>query len=219
MRIPFQLMVICFPMFLFGQTTLDYFSRPGLNINSYHQCYVDCGYSTSYTFYEKKVVNGDTVLFFSHNDGAASLGLQVLDKKVYRYHSAQFRTLLYDFGLEEGAVIEEGFYEGSKVVSRSDTTLLNGESRMKLDLVMNDTIPVTWVEGIGDLNRGLATYYELMATDYFFCARDSMGDLLVNPGYEDECAYYSCVAATANFTLEKDGHTVSFDNHSRYGKY
>ena len=206
-------------LLMHGQTMEDYFSRSGLNINSYHQCYVDCGYSTSYTFLNKQIKGSDTVLYFVHNDGYGSLSLWVEDKKVFIYHSATAKVLLYDFGLEVDEMIAEGYYAGSTVVSKSDTTLLNGEKRLKLQLVRSDSTPVTWVEGIGDIDRGLATEYEPMATDYFFCARDSTGMLLLNPEEEENCELYSCVVPRVSFNSEQNGFTISLSNQTLFGKY
>ncbi|HEY3385138.1 MAG TPA: T9SS type A sorting domain-containing protein [Saprospiraceae bacterium] len=205
----------------YSQTTQNYFSRPGLNVNSYHVCYIDCGYSTSYTFLSKTVMGNDTVLSFVHNDGGfPSLLLQVIDKKVYQYYSPTEKQLRYDFGLEPGEVITEGYYAQSTVVSKSDTTILNGETRIKLTLIRDDSTPVTWVEGIGDVDRGLAPDdYDPMAIDYFFCARDSTGDLLVNESELADCLYYGCVAPTPDFTYEQNDSTVSFSNTSLFGKF
>jgi PKD repeat protein len=210
----FLLLSLC----LHSQTTEDYFSRPGLNINSWHSCYVDCGNSTSYTFSHKNIIGNDTVLYFVHNEGYGSLSLLVEDSKVFDYHSPSLKRLLYDFGLQPGEIVTEGYYEASTVVGRSDTLMLNGETRLKLTLIRSDSTPVTWVEGIGDIHRGLATEYEAMGTDYFFCARDSTGDLLVNPGQESFCTYYGCVVPRAGYTMQQSDYTVSFSNTSLYGK-
>jgi hypothetical protein len=214
-----QFYFICFVLLYasaYGQTTQDYFSRPGLNINSYHACYIDCGNSTSFTFSHKQIVESDTLLHFVHNDGYGSLALQVEDKKVFVYVTPTIRDLLYDFGLEPGEIISGGYYDSSTVVSKSDTTLLNGEKRLKLTLVRSDSSAVTWVEGIGDVHRGLAEWYDPMATDYFFCARDSTGDLLVTPGEEDNCALYGCVTPTARFDIQQNDFTISFNNTSSF---
>ena len=138
----------------FSQTTLDYFSRPGLNINSYHSCYIDCGNSTSYTFLDKLIQGNDTILHFLHNEGYGTLTLLIEGKKVFEYHSPTLKRLIYDFGLEPGVIISEGYYQGALVLSKSDTLLLNGETRLKMRLIRNDLTYVTWVEGIGDVHRG-----------------------------------------------------------------
>lgn len=201
-----------------GQTTQEYFSRPGLNINAYHQCKFDCGHSTSFTFTQTKIVNGDTLLYFVHNEGYSPLSLWVVDKKVFMYHSSSFIDLLYDFALEAGEMITEGYYAGSTVVSKSDTTLLNGETRLKLQLVRSDLTDVTWVEGIGDVARGLATEYDPTAIDYFFCARDSTGDLLINLEEIENCETYSCVRPYPAFAFEQNEYTVSFSNQTLFAK-
>ena len=215
-RLLYLNLVLLLTQGIHSQTTEDYFSRPGLNVNSYHSCYVDCGNSTSFTLSHKKIIESDTILYFVHNDGYSSLSLQIEDRKVYIYYTPAVRDLLYDFGLEPGEVITEGYYAASTVVSKSDTTLLNGEKRLKLTLVRSDSTPVTWVEGIGDIDRGLATEYDPMGTDYFFCARDSTGDLLVTPGEEDNCALYGCVAPTAKFDIQQNDFTISFNNASSF---
>jgi hypothetical protein len=101
-----------------GQTTEDYFSRPGLNINSWHSCYVDCGNSTSYTFLNKEVKENDTLLYFVHNEGYGSLSLLIQSKKVFEYFSTTVKRLIYDFGLEPGEIVSEGYYEASTVVAK-----------------------------------------------------------------------------------------------------
>lgn len=219
MRLHFLILFLLLFKDVFSQTTEEYFSRPGLNINSYHSCYVDCGYSTSFTYSHKNILGSDTVLHFIYNEGYSSLALQVVGKKVYIYYAPEDTVLLYDFGLDPGEMMTAGYYDQSTLLSKSDTTLLNGEKRLKLNLIRSDLTPVTWVEGIGDIDRGLATEYDPMGMDYFFCARDSMGDLLVNPDEIENCALYGCVAPTAAFNIEQSDFTVSFSNTSQYSKY
>jgi len=101
-----------------GQSTVDYFSRPGLNINSWHSCYVDCGNSTSYTFLNKEVKENDTLLYFVNNEGYGSLSLLVPGKKVFEYYSPTAKRLIYDFGLEPGEIVSEGYYEAFTVVAK-----------------------------------------------------------------------------------------------------
>lgn len=218
-RLLYLIILILYSGIAFSQSTFDYFSRPGLKINSYHQCYVDCGNSTSFTFLEKRIQGNDTILYFVHNEGYNSLSLLVEDKKVFEFYSPTIKRLIYDFGLEPGEMVTEGYYEASTVTSKSDTLLLNGETRLKMNLIRSDLTPVIWVEGIGDVHRGLATEYEPMGTDYFFCALDSTGDLLVNPNEVANCTLYSCVTPFAVYTIEHNGFTISFLNQSLFGKY
>lgn len=218
MRLFYIIPILFCSLLMYGQTTQEYFSRPGLNINSYHQCYVDCGFSTSYTFSHKQILEGDTVLKFVHNEGHEFLSLWVDQKKVFIYSSSS-KVLLYDFGLEVDDVVAEGYYYGSTVVLKADTTLLNGEKRLKLELVRSDSTEVTWVEGIGDVDRGLATAYDPMAVDYFFCAGDSTGYFLLNPEEIENCERYSCVVPYPGFEFEQNDFTLSFSNQTLFGKH
>jgi hypothetical protein len=57
-------------------------------------------------------------LCFVHNEGYGLLSLLIQSKKVFEYYSPTAKRLIYDFGLEPGEIVSEGYYEASTVVAK-----------------------------------------------------------------------------------------------------
>src|SRR5688572_1131061 len=99
MRIPIFICLLTFiTSYTYGQTTEDYFSRPGLNISSYNEFMGDTS-SIAYSYSHKREICGDTVLVFSSNKNSYNIYLRIEGGKVYKTNFSCTKELLYDFGL------------------------------------------------------------------------------------------------------------------------
>jgi photosystem II stability/assembly factor-like uncharacterized protein len=193
-----------------GQTTEDYFSRPGLNISSYNEVLGDTS-SLSYSYSHKRVICGDTVLVFGSNQNSGNLFLLIEGGKVYKTDFSCQKELLYNFDLTVGQHVIGGFYNFKTVTSISDTLLLNGEHRRHFKLEGG----YDWVEGIGDTRRGLLpeSYY---GQNHFICAKDSIGDMLVHPFNGNKCNAFNCPRPRPGFISDNHDAIVSFYNDSHF---
>jgi len=218
MRFLVRIFILLGPWIGNSQTTEDYFSRPGLNINAYHTACCGTAHPSSYTFAYRTNLCDKNVLAFTRNDGMGTIFLLIEEKKVYFLYTNCSKILFYDFGLMPGDTIKEGFYQNSRLISKDEIMLLNGEKRMQFELLTQFDKPVTWIEGIGDVNRGLYPDEDFEGDDIFVCARDSTGDLLMNWEEADNCAIHGCPAPRANFTTEQNDFMISFSNESLFAE-
>ncbi|HNE28708.1 MAG TPA: PKD domain-containing protein, partial [Saprospiraceae bacterium] len=130
-------------------------------------------------------------------------------------------SLLYDFDLVVGQSFQGNSSPLLKVEETGQVTLLNGESRrwIRLKEPYNGYF-VEWIEGIGDIDRGLIpNWYDFEGYDIFTCARDASGDLWMAPGASAAlCDSLSCPLPKPAFVVaDNDGVTVNFLNTSRDG--
>src|SRR5687768_7915563 len=143
---------------LSAQTLEDYFSRPGLKLNSYIASFNGIGFdesSTSFSYVGKKALCEDTVLIFAYNEGFANRYVLIEEKKVYHVYSDCTRELMYDFSLLPGERVTEGVYADHLVIGRNEVTLENGEVRLLFELLPpQSSWSVKWIEGIGDITAG-----------------------------------------------------------------
>ncbi|MEP6794173.1 MAG: PKD domain-containing protein [Saprospiraceae bacterium] len=212
MKVPIIFCLIITTFRSFGQSTEDYFSRPGLNISAYNEFLGDTS-SLSYSYSHKREICGDTVLVFGSNQGAGNIYLRIEGGKVYTTDFSCQKELLYDFGLSVGQHIFGGFYDFATVISIQDTLLLNGEHRRHFKLQSSGTYD--WVEGIGDLRRGLLPESDY-GSNHFVCARDSAGEMLVHPFYGNKCSALNCPRPRPDFSSEVHESTVEFQNNSHF---
>lgn len=199
-----------------AQTTEDYFSRPGLNINANHEGCCGSGHRASYTYTGLDTICGKEVLVFMHNEGIKILYLWIDQNKVYTISPNCYSRLYYDFSLNPGDTVKEGFYMNCVVLDKINIPLLNGEIRTKYELLTRQGQPVSWVAGIGDINRGLLPEHDFEGQDVFICARDSTGDLWINPEESENCETFGCPAPRANFAFDKNDFTISYSNKSLF---
>jgi PKD repeat protein len=213
MKFPIIIILLsCIAFRTYCQTTEDYFSRPGLNISSYNEFLGDTS-SISYSYSHKREICGDTVLVFGSNQNTGNIFLLIEGSKVYKTDFSCQKELLYNFGLTVGQHVIGGFYDFATVISISDTFLLNGEHRRHFKLQGGSVYD--WVEGIGDLRRGLLPESDY-GQNYFICAQDSVGDMLVHPFNGDKCDAFSCPRPRADFSSEINDAVVSFKNESHF---
>ncbi|HEX5113404.1 MAG TPA: hypothetical protein VFV79_11185, partial [Saprospiraceae bacterium] len=104
-----SVITLLIPFFANAQTTAEYFSRPGLNINAFNEYFGDTS-SASYTYSHKKVLCGDTVLVFALNNSNENLNLFIDGDKVYKRTIWCEDELLYNFGLQVGQKVLSGYY-------------------------------------------------------------------------------------------------------------
>jgi hypothetical protein len=205
---------------LFSQTTKDFFNRPGLSINAYHYGCCGSGHNSAYTFAYESFHCGEDVLTFARNDGRGFAYLAFDGYKVYIITSYCVKTLYYDFGLNVGDTLQEGFYEHENLVvtETSMITLLNGEERRKVVLTGGWNQIVTWVEGIGDLDRGLYPEMDYEGYDVFVCAADPSGNIWENPEEVHQCEYYNCPSPRPGFDVLQNDFTVTLTNTSLFAE-
>lgn len=152
---------------------------------------------------------------FLKNDNLSPIYLLILDKKVYKTNFACTPELMYDFGLEVGQHMFGGFYSGAMLVNKWDTTLLTGEKRMIFELVRSGA-HYYWIEGIGDIHRGLIPDNLNEGTEHFICARDSTGDLWIDPLEVEKCPIYGCAQPNPGFSFKENDLDIIFTNESRF---
>lgn len=195
-----------------AQTTEEYFSRPGLSINAFNE-YIGDTSSVSFSFSHKEFICGDSVLVFGSNTYNSNIYLLITDGKVYQISLACEKTLLYNFGLTPGQSASTIACSSCMLQEIRDTTLLNGEQR-RLFVMQGGNNPL-WIEGIGDIRRGLLPKAE-NGTNRFICARDSTGDLLISTFYGNKCNAYGCPKPRTGFSFEASESTLSFHNESQF---
>jgi photosystem II stability/assembly factor-like uncharacterized protein len=148
--------------------------------------------------------------------------LQISSGKVYRVAPGAncYKNLFYDFDLEVGET-----FDGSSigvgmlfVTEKSTYNLLNNEPRRYLKLTNNLASPsltVEWVEGIGDIQRGLLPFFpDFEGYDIFVCARDANSELLSPTSPVALCDSFSCQVPYAGFQFAKSDKVVAFTNTS-----
>jgi len=210
------LVSVLLPLIINGQTTEDYFSRPGLKINKYHFNFYDGQYSKSFTFIEKTTFCNLPVLRFAYNQGLGYDYLWIDGKKVYDIDIDCNRTLLYDFGVHVGDVISQGIYEDFQVSSLDSIVLLNGERRLQITLLSTYGYSVSWIEGIGIATRLPFPQEDFEGEDRFVCARDENGMLWYNASELDKCDSLSCLNSRSSFSYNQNDFTLSFTNESSF---
>ncbi|MBK9983310.1 MAG: T9SS type A sorting domain-containing protein [Saprospiraceae bacterium] len=211
-----RVFLLLVPMIVRGQTTEDYFSRPGLNINAYHIGYFDNPFSNSFTLTDTTTLCGRHVLVFSYNEGLAKRFIQIDGDKVYQIYSDCTRELLFDFSLEPGNKITEGFYADYTVVGRNEVILENGEVRFLFDVDSPQGYRRSWIEGIGDIEAGLFPINDPEGLDVFVCARDSTGILWSNAQQLGKCDSLSCLQPRALFSFVQNDFQISVTNASEF---
>lgn len=207
-----QSLLIFLHLGVIAQSTADYFSRPGLSINAFNE-YIGDTSSVSYSFSHKEFICGDSVLVFGSNISFNNIYLLITEGKVYQINLACEKTLLYNFGLTPGQSVSSIACPSCILQEIRDTTLLNGEQR-RLFVMQGGNNPL-WMEGVGDIRRGLIPYPQ-NGTNRFICARDSTGDLLISMFYADKCNAFGCPKPRTAFSFEASESTISFHNESQF---
>jgi|SRR5688572_1739338 len=213
-KIPAFLLLFLLIPSAYSQTTMDYFSRPGLNVNAFAINIFGDTSSTSYSYSHKTLVCGDTAVVMDHNTGGGRLFLVFEGQKVYRTDYSCIRTILYDFGKNVGSVMIGGPYDDMVVTKKHDVTLLNGEMRLLMELELNGG-RVTWIEGIGDIENGFFSNNDFESYQ-FVCARDSTGDLWIDPDFADQCDKYGCRRPRPEFMFAENGLSINLLNDSKF---
>lgn len=191
------LIFICFSTSFesLSQTTKEYFSQEGLNLNAYHYNYYEGTYSTSYSYMKTDTVCGEEVLIFYHHVNGHEFPLLIENSKVYTYLYDCEPYLIYDFGLEVGDTILNGHYRGWVVADKYEETLLNGELRTRIDLdhfSLSD-VSTSWIEGIGDIFAGLfPNFSDFEGYSVFLCAQIEDQRLWEYDLDTTDCSEYSC---------------------------
>ncbi len=200
---------------LSAQTTRDYFSRPGLGNGAFYY-YFFSGYSNySWHYVKDTVLCGDTLLLYESLRNANDVrylhiqGGQVFGRHGYLPCSPGW--LLYNFDLEPGdTVIIGGLF--LRVIEKDYRSLLNGENRRFMELSTLNNQIVRWIEGIGDMAKGVFPAQGIEGGSVFVCARDSSGILWTNPAYASQCDSLLCPVPITRFGFTVDQETVSFQN-------
>ncbi|MCI5081492.1 MAG: PKD domain-containing protein, partial [Saprospiraceae bacterium] len=199
---------------LSSQTAEEYFSTEGLSINSYHFNAFDGTYSTALTYYDKIMLCGEEVLRFYRNDSGIPFYLKIEGQKGYRVFGSCSTRLLFDYDLEVGEVVPEGFYQNFVVTDKYPVTLLNGEQRMRFDLDQNG-YTISWIEGVGDIQNGLFPIFEdFEGYDVYVCTK--IGDELLWQNEEEAafCDILACAKPQIRYNASIDEYLLSVDNHS-----
>lgn len=201
-----------------GQTIKEYFSKEDLSINAIHSNVYDGSYSKSYTFHQIATFCNTEVLEYVHNSSGSKLNLLVEDKKVYEYINNDCSTkLMYDFGLDLGDTIPEGYYEGYVLYNKYPVILENGEERLRHDLIKN-SLEMSWIEGIGDIYNGFRPiFYDFEGGDAFICAKE--GETLLwntTPELLFMCDSLSCVAPFPDVSIVVDELDLTIENNSQF---
>ncbi|MCB0568084.1 MAG: T9SS type A sorting domain-containing protein [Phaeodactylibacter sp.] len=201
---------------LSAQDIAAYFSEDGLSINAFHYNFYDGTYSTSYTYHERDSICGEEVLTFIHNTNGFHLYLRVEGLKVYRYFRPNCdKSLLYDFSLQVGETISEGYYEGFTLVGKYPVALLNGEQRMRYDLTSGSQVSASWIEGIGDVEHGLIPFFaDFEGYDEFVCTKKGNELLWINEMQAGLCDSLSCALPILSFSSSLNEFELSIGNNS-----
>ncbi|HTL80666.1 MAG TPA: T9SS type A sorting domain-containing protein [Bacteroidia bacterium] len=184
-----------------AQTMLYHFPQPGLSQTEVHigdwtiQGQVD---NWSFHYTNDTVVGNDT---FSHLVGYSSYFpseyIYSSGGKVYGspYEGTNFAhpdsmELIYDFSLNPGDtfhVSRIGIYGTFTVDSVGTILLASGETRKYMEL-SNSTGRLKWIDGIGDIERGIFYVDDFEGGhELFICSSDSAG-----PEYGDPNSTFSC---------------------------
>ena len=198
-------------------------ASPGLRLGAMHYNYYDGTRNTSYRYVGDTVLCGAALLHYENMYGNP-VYLRVDGGKLYVRYSVNLCSdwdLLYNFDLNVGQGFQNNFSPALKVVEKGQITLLNGQTRrwMKLVDVFNG-YNIEWIEGIGDIERGLTPDWgDFEGYDIFSCARDATGDLWLAQGAEGAlCDSLTCPWPKPAFVVaNNDGATVDFMNMSRDG--
>lgn len=211
-----------------AQTTRELFSRPGLALGAYHVNYFDGTWSTSWRYAGDTLLCGESLLVFEHLANRSNPTLLYVDGG--RVFQRDFTNpcapgnLLYDFDLDVGQTFPVQGHWGTldmTVTEKGTRMLLNGETRRYLRLALpNPPSPsLDWIEGIGDVERGLfPLFYDFEGYSTFVCARDASGDLWANPNENWKCDSLLCPVPITRFSATANDKTVVLSNQSRNGK-
>jgi len=163
---------------LAAQTTP--FARPGLSIGAYHFNLFDGTSNQTLRYLRDTTVCGEEVLVYAYG-WSNTLFLRISGGKVSVRNPSNLcndLNLLYDFDLSTGST----FGTNLKVVETKMVPLLTGEMRRYLKLqFISGSSTVEWVEGIGDIERGMIPLPDFEGYDRLVCVRDSTGDLWYHP--------------------------------------
>ena len=202
------------------------FPTPGLELGRIYHCnFADlCDYidQSIYASGSDTILCGNTYQIFKNNDDhSIATYTRQEDGKVYIGY-CQFEYLLYDFDLEVGDTFQRiNPPELLYVDSITQVVLLNGEMRKSIWLNNGfSNYPIQWVEGLGDVNRGL-TYTSDWEGGYeeFICAKDATGMLwLGNNNTNTFCDSLTCKNSKPDFYYQNNTQIVTFENISIYAE-
>lgn len=211
-----------------AQATRELFSRPGLALGAYHVNFFDGTWSTSWRYAGDTLLCGESLLVFEHlANRFNSTMLHIEGGRVFQRNFTNpcaSGNLIYDFDLDVGdTFLLPGFWGTLEmtVTEKGTRTLLNGESRRYLRLAAPGASSITldWIEGIGDVARGLfPLFYDFEGYSTFVCARDASGDLWANPAENWKCDSLLCPVPITRFSVATNEKTVALSNQSLNGK-
>jgi photosystem II stability/assembly factor-like uncharacterized protein len=222
--LPFMLWATC--NFVNAQsTTKELFSRPGLNIGSYHDNFFDGKYNSSLRYIGDTAFCGVDLLGFDYIFSSGikvSQTLRIEGTKIWLYNPAGCSDvyLLYDFGLMVGDTFTLYNSQKIKVIAIDSVSLQTGEKRKRLRMasIPSSTISFRWVEGIGDEGRGLIyDLYDFEGFDVFVCAKDDTGQLLNGTSTNTflPCDSLLCPPPLAQFDFWVNDSSAIFTNTSQ----
>ncbi len=224
MKNKFQYTVLLSLLFLclngFSQSTLHYFTRYKLSINAYHYNFFDGESSIAFTYVRMDTICGMDVLVYINNQEGYIQYYRIDGDKMYELNENSCKlTLLYDFGLSIDEMVTEGIYEGLILYDISDVILENGETRKRFYLLNPDDIETIWIEGIGDIYRGLKPQFgDFEGYSVFVCARAGDDMLWSNPAEVFNCDEFSCGTPKVQVDYEVEGFDVAFNNTSVFAE-
>lgn len=199
-----------------SQSLKEFMSQDGLSINAV-QIMEWHGWSLSFRYHQSDTLCAREVLRYTHQNRNWSIFFEVEGEKVFVLDTSDCqRKLLYNYDLQVGDTVRNGFYEDYIVETISTKTLLNGELRKCLELSKDRNRKAMWVYGIGDIEIGLLGSY--FNPNRFVCAKLNDTVLVLNPRYEDSqyCDELSCTHPILNLELNIDSNRVSTRNQSHY---
>jgi photosystem II stability/assembly factor-like uncharacterized protein len=219
--LPGLVFMICSAWNLAAQTAGNVWQRPGLVIGSDHVNIIDGTWNTSYRYAGDTALCGTTLLRFAPTATGVPLYLRVQGGKIEFTRSnlldpcADFRTL-YDFDLNIGDPFTTYHGLPLQVIATDNVTLLNGDTRRRVMLSgSGGSGGHVWIEGIGDVDRGLwPLYFDFEGYDRFVCARDSSGDLWFGD-MAHLCDSLTCPEPQPAFDFAIDGLTLALANQSQ----
>ncbi len=199
-----------------AQTTEELFTKDGLSISAYYIDDVNYTTNASYTYSDKTTYCGLSAQEYIGN--GLSLYLHFDDQKVFRIHRDSSLEKLYDFGMSVGDSINTSLYKGYVLREIKEIELLNGEKRRKFNFAVDTTdfIIKSWVEGIGDISRGLVPCCPFEASTQFVCAKINDELLLEGNRSNELCDSLSCLYPRGNLEIIQNDLTISVEGDLNY---
>ncbi len=225
MRGALLFIIISYCGFCSGQSTYELYAQQGLRFN-YAAYEVDGmeGFSNFYSFIFEKTEEscGMEYLVFRYGQHpSVSQYLRIEGKKVFsKYGSNCVESLLYDFGLQVGDVVESEFnvFNDMYVSARDSVEIASGE--MRLRMTITDGVSTrTWIEGIGDTEVGMALV-QLIAPDNVLNCVNKDGELIFKGFLFNEvlCDSLNCAYSNPEFTNINSNLKSEFNNESSFAK-